>query len=92
MKQVNDLVGNIKKCNFIGYASVYLDRFHQESKSNDEIDIDVFKELVELDTKLGVTTSQQLYEGLYHTSRLDIIEVGFKYSNKGFKIILDYRS
>ena len=75
MKQVNDLVGNIKKCNFIGYASVYLDRFQQESKSNDEIDIDVFKELVELDTKLGTTASSQLLRILFHKTRLDIIKV-----------------
>ena len=75
MKQVNDLVGNIRKHNFVGYASVYLDRFHQESKSNDEIDIDVFKELVELDLKIGTTAASQLLRILSHTTRLDIIMV-----------------
>ena len=64
-----------RKKGFIGYANVYLWRCDKESKSNDEIDIDVYKMLVELDTKLGVTTSEQLYKCLVCTSRLDIIEV-----------------
>ena len=49
------------------------------------MDITVYKELVRLDTKLGVTASEQLYKCLFHTSRLDIVEVWFCYLNKGFK-------
>ena len=74
-EQVNEFDENTKKNGFIGFAEVYLWRCNEESKSNDEIDIDVYKMLVELDTKLGVTTSEQLYKCLFHTSRLDIIEV-----------------
>ena len=84
-EQVNEFDGS--KNGFIGYAHVYLWRCNEESKSNDEIDIDVYKMLVELDTKLGVTASDQLYRCILKTSRLDIIEVRLQYSNKGFKII-----
>ena len=88
---MNEFDENKKKNGFIGYANVYLWRCNQESKSKDEIDIDVYKILVEVDSKLGVTTFEQLYRCLSYTSRLDIIEVRFQYSNKSFKIILDYR-
>ena len=72
---MNEFDEHTKKNGFIGYANVYLRRCNEESKSNDEIDIDIYKMLVEVDSKLGVTTSDQLYKGLRHTSRLDIIEV-----------------
>ena len=90
-EQVNEFDENAKKNGFIGYAHVYLWRCNEESKSNDEIDIEVYKMLVELDTRLGVTVSEQLYTCLFRTSRLDIIKVRFRYSSKGFKINLDSR-
>ena len=74
-EQVNEFDENKKKNGFIGYAEVYLWRCNEESKSNDEIDIDVYKMIVELDTKLGVTASEQLSRCLFCTSRLDIIKV-----------------
>ena len=73
-EQVNEFDENTKKKNFIGYAHVYLWRCNGENRTN-EIDIDVYKKLVELDSKLGVTFSEQLYKCLYYTSQLDIIEV-----------------
>ena len=72
---MNEFDEHTKKNGFIGYANVYLWRCDHDSKSNDEIDIDIYKMLVEVDSKLGVTTSEQLYRCLFHTSRLDIIEV-----------------
>ena len=64
-----------RKNGFIGFAEAYLWRCNEESKSNDEIDIDVYKKLVALDTRLGVTASEQLYKCLLKTSRSDIIQV-----------------
>ena len=74
-EQVNEFDENTKENGFIGYAEVYLWRCNEESKSNDEIDIHVYKKLVELDTKLGTTASEQLLQILSHTTRLDIIMV-----------------
>ena len=74
-EQVNEFDEKAKKINFIGFAEVYLWRCNEESKSNDAIDIDVYKILVELDRKIGVTVSEQLFRCLVRTSRLDIIEV-----------------
>ena len=61
--------------NLAGYANVYLRRCNEESKSNDEIDKELYAELVKLDTRLGTRASDQLYECLSHTTRSDIIEV-----------------
>ena len=37
---------------FVGFASIYLEQFDEESKSNDEIDKELYSELLELDTRL----------------------------------------
>ena len=73
---MNEFDENKKKNGFIGYANVYLWRCKEDS--NDQIDINVYKKLVELDTRLGVTASEQLYKCLPLTSRLDIIQVRFQ--------------
>ena len=62
----------LRKKNLFGFANVYLRRCNKESKSNDEIDKEVYYKLVELDTRLGTTTTEQLFGCLYHTLNLDI--------------------
>ena len=81
----------MKKYDLVGYAEVYLDSCNKESDSNDIIDINVYKKLVELDTKLGTSASDQLFKCLKKTTRLDIIEVRFYDLNLSLKMILDYR-
>ena len=79
-EQVNEYE-SLRKNNWVGFAEVYLDRCNKESESNEIIDIKVYKKLVELDTKLGTTASEQLFKCLYRTTRLDIIEVKIHYFN-----------
>ena len=59
----------------IGFAHLYLGKCNSESKSDDKIDKEVYSKLVELDTRLGTTSSEQLFECVYNTSNLDIIKV-----------------
>jgi len=66
----------LREANYVGFANVYLWRCNKKSKSNDEIDKEVYSKLVELDKRLGTTASEQLFECLWHTSRSDIIKVG----------------
>ena len=54
---------------------MYLRRCNKESKSDDEIDKELYAELVELDTRLGTRASEQLYKCLFYTTRSDIIKV-----------------
>ena len=74
-----------------GFANLYLWRCKQESKSDNEIDIQVYDKLVQLDSKLGTTASEQLTCCIVYTTRSDIIEVLIFAQNPRFKIILDYR-
>ena len=66
-----------------GYASEYLKRCNKESKSNDNINKEVYTKLVELDTRLGTTASEQLYGCVFNTLNLDIIKVWFQLRIKG---------
>ena len=67
--------GDLRKIGFVGYAEMYLHQCSKESKSDDEIDIKVYTELVALDTKLGTSAAEQLFECVYNTLRIDLIKV-----------------
>ena len=66
---------NFKEGGVVGFAHGYLHQCCQKSKSEDEIDIQVYNKLVKLDSKIGTTASEQLYWCLQCTTRSDIIEV-----------------
>ena len=68
----------MKKTDFVGFASKYLWRCDKESKSDDEIDIQVYTTLVELDSKLGTTATEQLFQCVFDTQRLDLIKVSIQ--------------
>ena len=71
---------------YVGFAEVYLERCDKESKSDDEIDKELYSKLVELDTRLGTTATEQLFGSLQYTTRWDIIKVLKISSNERFKI------
>ena len=68
---------SLKKKRFDGFANLYLFRCKKESGSDEQIDTEVYAELVELDTRLGTTGSEQLFGCLLSTTRPDIIKVCF---------------
>ena len=49
-----------------------------ESKQDDEIDIQVYKKLVELDSRLGTAAAEQLFYCVKFTQRLDCIKVSIQ--------------
>ena len=81
----------LKKAGLYGFADAYLDRCNTKAKSDDEIDVEVYTKLVQLDSKLGTTASKQFDGCLFYTTRSDIIQVLIFAQNSRFKIILDYR-
>ena len=66
---------------------MYLQRcMNDETMSSDEkIDRQVYTQLVELDSKLGTTASEQLLKCLLFTTRWDIITVMFKKFKLNYK-------
>ena len=70
----------LRKMHYSGFALVYLsqrsyDYLSQRFNPNDVIDKEVYSKLVELDTRLGTTASEQLFWCLKKTTRSDIIKV-----------------
>ena len=73
----------------VGFAEIYLKQFDEESKSVDEIDVEIYIKLVELDSRLGTTASEQLKQCLEYTARYFIIKVWIFCSGWKLKNILD---
>ena len=65
----------VRTKNWVGFADFYLDRCNKESDASVKADIVVYTKLVELDSRLGTTTSEQLFGCLCRTTRSDIIKV-----------------
>ena len=66
---------DLRRNGFVGFAQEYLGRCEMKSNSEDEIDVKVYDKLVALDTKLGTTAAEQLFDCLVYTLRLDVIKV-----------------
>ena len=67
----------LRKAGAVGFAHAYLDQCDKESKTDDKIDIQVYTKLVQLDSKLGTTASEQLTKCLQFTTQSDVIKVEF---------------
>ena len=61
----------VKQKKNIAFAEVYL----FQSLKNNTFDIEVYKQLMALDSKLGATAAEQLLGCMFYTLRLDIIKV-----------------
>ena len=69
----------VRKKGGVGFAHAYLERLIlTESKQDDEIDIQVYKKLVALDSRLGTTAAEQLFSCVQFTQRLDFIKVSIQ--------------
>ena len=65
----------IRKNGWSGFAEFYLNQCRIESESNNEIDIQVYSDLMKLDSRLGTTVTEQLFKSLFYSLSLDMIKV-----------------
>ena len=65
----------IRKNGEVGYAYYYLFKCWNESELKNNADVTVYKQLLEIDSKLGTTQSEQLFGCVFHSLRLDLIQV-----------------
>ena len=72
---MNKLDEQLKQTGFVGYANLYLSQCETESESDDIIDIQNYKKLVELDSRLETTEAEQLLSCVYSSLRFDLIKV-----------------
>ena len=66
---------NNKKLDVVGYADYYLMRCRDETELKNKADVIVYKKLLNIDSKLGTTQSEQLFECVFHSLRMDLIKV-----------------
>ena len=64
-----------EKHGFVGYANYYLQECWDESELKNKADLAVYKELLGIDSKLGTTESEQLFECVFYSLRMDLIKV-----------------
>ena len=65
----------IQELSLAGFASYYLEKCWDSVLVMNTADLMVYKQLLEIDAKLGITQSEQLFACLSETFRIDLIEV-----------------
>ena len=73
MDQVD--LDKVREYGYVGYADYYLQECWDESELKNKADVTIYKQLLEIDSKLGTTQAEQLFECLRLSPREDLIEV-----------------
>ena len=63
----------LRELGFVGYANYYLKQCWNESELINKADVAIYKQLLEIDAKLGTTQSEQLFS--QYSLRMDLIQV-----------------
>ena len=71
-----------------GYAHQYLKECWNDLEMLNEADVSIYRQLVDIDSKLGTSASQQLHGCLSYTTRWDLIQVVYTYKHR-LKFIQD---
>ena len=74
MDQV-DKHDELQEAGFVGYAHYYLQNCWDESELKNKADVTIYKQLLEIDSKLGTTQSEQLFKCVFHSLRMDLFKV-----------------
>ena len=64
-----------RKDDFSGFATVYLKACWNENELENNANRDIFKQLMQIDTKFGTTDSELLMECIQYSLRMDLIKV-----------------
>ena len=64
-----------EKHGYVGYANYYVFNCWDKSELKNKADITIYKQLLEIDSKLGTTQSEQLFGYVLNSLRIDLIEV-----------------
>ena len=65
----------LREDDFVGYAEYYLQESWDETELTNNADVTIYKQLLEIDAKLGTTQSEQLFWCVFHSLRMDLIKV-----------------
>ena len=65
----------LRKEGCVGYAHYYLVKCWNKSELTNKADVAIYKQLLEIDAKLGTTQSEQLFGCVYSSLRIELIKV-----------------
>ena len=65
----------LRELGFVGYANYYLFKCWNKSELINKAEVTIYKKLLEIDSKLGTTQSEQLLWCLCYSPRKALIEV-----------------
>ena len=65
----------MQELDYVGYADYYLQKCWNDTKLKNKADVAIYKQLLEIDSKLGTTPTEQLRWCLCYSPRKDLIEV-----------------
>ena len=71
----DDEYDELREDNFVGYAHYYLDECWDETEFVNKADVTIYKQLLEIDAKLGTSQTQQLFWCVFYSLRIDLIKV-----------------
>ena len=66
----------LREVGWVGYAHYYLEKCWNESELKYKADVTIYKQILEIDSKLGATHSEQLYQFVFRSLQIDFIKVG----------------
>jgi len=75
LKIVEHLNDRLYENEYVGFADAYLRLFEEKSKLENQMDMQTYAKLVELDSKLGTKASEQLFMCVYYAPRLNLVKV-----------------
>ena len=64
-----------EKLGYTGFAGYYLGHFYDDSELINQADIGIYNQLLEIDSKLGATQTEQLVSCVSYAVRMDLIQV-----------------
>ena len=64
-----------EKLGWVGYAHYYLGHCYDDSALLNKAENKIYKKLLEIDSKLGTTQTEQLFSCVFHSVRMDLIKV-----------------
>ena len=65
----------LRELGYVGYANYYLKACWDESELKNKAKVTIYKQLLEIDSKMGTTQSEQLFECVYNSLQMDLIKV-----------------
>ena len=65
----------IREYGGVGYGNYYLRECWDKSELKNKADVTIYKQFLEIDSKLGTTQSEQLFWYVFYSLRRDLIKV-----------------